>query len=226
MLNARITAVRNTATPWLVAFAVLAWFCVNAILAGSWRPEALNLLLVGALVVALVIIGNWRRGIYLFIVWLVFEDLARKFLGNNMLIYFGKDALAVITCGVFFYGVSRGREKVWSPPFRMAVWLFFWWAAMEACKPPSASVRYGLLGLKLYFCYMPLMFVGYALIRTELDLQRFLVFNLGLGAVVSFLGIMQAITGQNVLNPEDLDPALRDLGNMERIAPVSGLVFN
>lgn len=214
------------ALAWLAGFVGLVWFATNWILSGDLRSQGLNLVLAGAVAVGLVIISNWRSGIYLFIVWLVFEDFARKFLGNNMFIYFGKDALVAVIYLVFFYRVSRGWEKAWHPPFSLSLLLFFCWAAMEAFNPASASVMYGLLGLKLYFCYIPLMFVGYALIRTELDLGRFLVFNLGLGAVVSLLGIMQAISGQRLLNPEDLDPALRPLGMLDRSAPISGLVFN
>ena len=36
---------------------------------------------------------DWRNGFYVFLVWLLFEDLVRKFLGNNLAIYFGKDVL-------------------------------------------------------------------------------------------------------------------------------------
>ncbi|MGH9683810.1 MAG: hypothetical protein ACRD4S_09410, partial [Candidatus Acidiferrales bacterium] len=35
----------------------------------------------GAIVIA--ILNNWRNGVYLFLSWLLFEDFARKFLGNN-----------------------------------------------------------------------------------------------------------------------------------------------
>src|SRR5579864_7640414 len=45
-------------------------------------------------VIALTILRSWRTGFYFFITWLLFEDLARKYLGNNMVIYFAKDVLA------------------------------------------------------------------------------------------------------------------------------------
>ncbi|MFY9937234.1 MAG: hypothetical protein WAK33_10195, partial [Silvibacterium sp.] len=46
-----------------------------------------------AIWVGLTILKNWRLGTYMFLVWLIFEDLVRKYLGNNMAIYFGKDVL-------------------------------------------------------------------------------------------------------------------------------------
>ena len=48
----------------------------------------------GAIVVA--ILNNWRNGVYFFLSWLLFEDFVRKFLGNNMVIYFAKDFFALI----------------------------------------------------------------------------------------------------------------------------------
>lgn len=37
------------------------------------------------------ILGNWREGFLIFFIWLLFEDLIRKYMGNNMLIFFAKD---------------------------------------------------------------------------------------------------------------------------------------
>src|SRR5271165_3556721 len=59
-----------------------------------------GLIYVGLAVVAgagvVAILNNWRNGVYLFLSWLLFEDLARKFLGNNMVIYFAKDFLLLV----------------------------------------------------------------------------------------------------------------------------------
>src|ERR1700690_738344 len=49
------------------------------------------------LFVAIKILRNWRLGFYSFLIWLLFEDLVRKYLGNNMAIYFAKDVLVGLT---------------------------------------------------------------------------------------------------------------------------------
>src|SRR5271169_2498505 len=59
----------------------------------------------GAIVVG--ILNNWRNGVYFFLTWLLFEDFARKFLGNNMVIYFAKDFLALSVYISFFAAVRR-----------------------------------------------------------------------------------------------------------------------
>ena len=77
------------------------------------------------------------------------------------------------------------------------------------------------MGFKLYFYYMPLMFVGYALIRNDEDLRKFLVFNVGLAGVIGVIGIIQAILGHSFLNPANLAPELKDLGELDRYTPLT-----
>jgi len=82
-------------------------------------------------------------------------------------------------------------------------------------------ISYGLLGLKLYFFYVPLMFVGYALIDTNADLERVLVFNIVPGLVIAVLGIIQSVIGLTFLNPTELAPELKALGNLTRESPLT-----
>jgi hypothetical protein len=52
------------------------------------------------------------------------------------------------------------------------------------------------------------MFVGYAFLRDQEDLRRFLVFNMALAAVIASIGIAQSLFGLSFLNPsggEDID---------------------
>ena len=75
---------------------------------------------------------------------------------------------------------------------------------VQVFNPLSPNIFYGLLGLKLYFYYIPLMFVGYAMLRKEDDLRRFLVVNMFLAAVISLVGILQIIVGLDFLNPSGM----------------------
>jgi O-antigen ligase len=93
----------------------------------------------------------------------------------------------------------------------------------QVFNPGSTSVFYGFLGLKLYFLYVPLMYLGYALIDSELDLRRFFMFNAALLLVVGGLGIAQAIIGPSFLNPETLQEDIRGLSTLYRISPITGL---
>ena len=195
----------------------------NWILTGSSQG-----LVTGGMVIALVIIvvntlNDWRTGFYLFIVWLLFEDLSRKFLGNGLIFFFGKDVLAAITYASLLKAKARGEVPWFRPPFAVPLAMFFGLALVQVFNTGSPSVLYGLLGLKLYFYYVPLMFVGYALIQTGRDLERCMVFNVALGITIAVLGIIQSVVGLTFLNPAELAPELRALGNLTRQSPISGL---
>ncbi|MHB8485799.1 MAG: hypothetical protein ACYDCM_08725 [Candidatus Acidiferrales bacterium] len=175
--------------------------------------------------IALAILKSWRMGFYLFIVWLMFEDLIRKYLGNNMAIYFAKDVLAGLTYISLFVAIRRGRAKLFRPPFLLFFTSFFWLAVLQIFNPYSPSVLYGILGMKLQFYYVPLMFVGYALIRDDRDLWRFLIVFMILAGVVSALGIIQAVVGPTFLNPATLAPDIQELGSLEKAVPSSSQAF-
>jgi hypothetical protein len=176
--------------------------------------------------VVIIILLDWRNGIYVFLAWLLFEDLSRKFLGNNMAIYFAKDGLLLIVYLAFFIAYRRKdpRLQTFRPPFLGILLVFVWFGVMQVFNPASTHIFYGLLGMKLYFYYVPLMFVGYALITSEGDLRKFFTVNLGLMSLIVALGIVQSILGAKFLNPEVLPEDIRVLSQSYREAPISGVI--
>jgi len=177
----------------------------------------------GAFVIAM--LNDWRRAVYFFLSWLLFEDFARKYLGNNMAIYFAKDFLALVVYLSFFLAYRRKQVVSFRPPFLVPLLLFVWFGIMQIFNPASTHIVYGLLGFKLFFYYMPLMFVGYALLNSEADLRRFFFVNMGLAAIIVSLGIAQAILGHTFLNPPNIAEDIRELSTNYRVAPISGLVM-
>jgi hypothetical protein len=167
------------------------------------------------------ILGSWRDGFLIFFVWLLFEDLVRKYMGNNMLIFFAKDFLVGVTYVAFLVAARRHQVKVFRPPFLMSLAFLVWLAAIQIFNPNSPSVLYGILGLKIYFYYAGLMYIGYALINNEETLRKFLVLNMALAGVIAVLGIIQSIVGLDFLNPRNLAPELQALGRLTRMSPIT-----
>src|SRR5258708_37207909 len=103
----------------LFVFALLAAFEISQfVLADDWKSIGFIVIGIAGLAFAVRILTNWRHGLYIFFGWLFFEDFARKFLGNNMVIYFAKDILAILVY-ISFYAARRNcNEKVrLRPPF-------------------------------------------------------------------------------------------------------------
>ncbi|MGH9740607.1 MAG: hypothetical protein ACRD4X_18770 [Candidatus Acidiferrales bacterium] len=229
MKDMRIPVVRNQALAGLILFIAAIWLGLEAgqkIIAGDLRTLELAALGVAACGAAVTILRNWRLGFYVFFTWMFVEDLVRKYLGNGTILFFGKDILLALVYIALYAQIRRGKEKWFRAPFLLFLSLFFWLALIEVFNQYSPSILYGLLGLKLYFYYVPLIYVGYALIRTDEDLRKFLRLNVIAAIVISGLGITQAIRGNSFLNPAHLAPALEDLGNLQKVSPISGEVFS
>ena len=204
----------------------LAWIVGGKIVAQDMRSILYAVLMFAGCVVVVTVLRNWRTGFYLFFVWMLFEDLVRKFMGNNLELFFGKDVLLMFVYIALFVEIRRGREKTFRPPFLLFLSLFVWLGVIQVFNQNSPSILYGLLGFKVYFYYIPLLFVGYALMRNDADLRKFLVVSAVLAGVISILGIIQAIVGNTFLNPEVLAPELEDLGNLTKVTPMSNRVLS
>src|SRR5580658_9957468 len=183
---------------------------------------AVMCILGGAIVVA--ILHNWRNGVYFFLSWLLFEDFARKFLGNNMAIYFAKDFLVLIVYISFFVAFRRKEVTIFRPPFLVPLLIFVWFGVIQIFNPASTHIMYGLMGMKIYFYYVPLIFIGYALLNSEAELRRFFTVNMVLVLVIVSLGIAQSIIGPGFLNPAVQAEDLRLLSGLYRVSPITGLV--
>ncbi len=210
---------------FLVIFVVAAYKSANYVIAGDLTGLAfVALAFVGcAFIVAM--LNSWRNGLYFFLTWLLFEDFARKYLGNNMAIYFAKDVLAAVVYFSFFLAYRRKQITSFRPPFLVPVLLFVWFGVMQVFNPASTHLMYGVMGVKLFFYYIPLLFVGYALLNSEAELRRFFFVNMILAAIIVSLGIAQAILGHTFLNPAVVAEDIRDLSGLYRTSPISGLTM-
>jgi hypothetical protein len=208
----------------LVVFAIAAYTLAQYVIQGDIPGLAYVALLCmgGAFVVAM--LNNWRRGIYFFFTWLVFEDLARKFLGNNMAIYFAKDFLLAVVYISFFIAYRRKTVKTIRPPFAVPLLCFVWFGILQVFNPASTTLVYGILGVKLFYLYIPLFFVGYALLDSELELRRFFKVNAFLILIITLIGITQSIVGPSFLNPSRPAEEIRELSQLYRTSPITGLV--
>ena len=209
---------------FFLLFAVAAYKAAGYVIADDMTRLGLIAMAFLVCVLVVAILNDWRKGLYFFLVWLLFEDLARKYLGNNMAIYFAKDFLLLVVYISFLTAYRRKEVKGFRPPFLIPAFFFVWLGVIQVFNPGSTNVVYGLLGLKLYFYYVPLVFVGYALINSEAELRRFFFVNLAVGAIIVSLGIVQAILGHTFLNPSNLADEIRELSTLYRIAPVSGAI--
>ena len=214
-----------TVLGFVLLFGVGAYEAASFVIAGNFANLAyLTIGLVGCVFV-ITILNSWRRGLYVFILWLLFEDFARKYLGNNMAIYFVKDFLLLVVYISFLAAYRRREVTGFRLPFLVPLLLFVWFGVIQIFNPGSTHIMYGLLGFKVYFYYIPLLFVGYALLNSEADLRRFFFLNLLAGSIIVSLGIAQAILGHTFLNPVNIAEEIRQLSTNYRTSPITGYIM-
>ena len=204
----------------LVLLAVI-WELAAWIVAGS--DQMLIFFGLGLVVLALVvhILNDWRSGVLVFLVWLLFEDLARKYMGNSMVVYFAKDFLVGIAYLSFLFAIRRREVDLLKVRFLVPLGIFFALALAQIFNPSSPHILYGLLGLKLYFYYVPLIFLGYAMLTRPQDLDRLLKVSLIAGIAICGLGIAQSVLGVNFLTPENTADDIYALSHLVRYSPVT-----
>ncbi|MEZ8222142.1 hypothetical protein GG496_002312 [Candidatus Fervidibacteria bacterium JGI MDM2 JNZ-1-D12] len=170
---------------------------------------------------------DWRAGVLILIGILTVEDLIRKYLGNNMLIYFLKDSvyLAVLLSFLLTSMTQRRwgqRRLTLHIPFLPFLAVFLAYAVVQTFNPNSPSPLYGVIGFRMNFLYLPLIWLGFHICQTPEDLGRFWTFCLLVASVVAVLGIIQGIVGLDFLNPPTLAEEIRPLAYLVREAPISG----
>src|SRR6266705_2701436 len=210
---------------FLIFFVVAVYKTANYVIAGDMTGLAIVALAFVGCAFVIAMLNNWRKGLYFFLTWLLFEDFARKYLGNNMAIYFAKDVFAAVVYLSFFLAYRRKQVASFRPPFLVPLLLFVWFGVMQVFNPASTNLMYGVLGLKLFFYYIPLLFVGYALLNSEAELRQFFFVNMILAVIIVSLGIAQAIIGHTFLNPANPADEIRELSTLYRVSPISGLIM-
>jgi hypothetical protein len=208
----------------LVGFFALIYYVSGWVTAGSNFYLALTLVAAVAFIVMNTILADWRRGIFLFLFWLIFEDLIRKYAGNGIYIFFAKDFIIAFTYFAMFVAYRRKKLLTFKPPFLFWLGIFFWLGTAQIFNPNSPSVLYGIFGMKTYFFYVPMLFAGYAILRNEADLRKVLTLNMWIAIVVAGVGVIQSVVGAEFLNPSDMAPELYALSHDIREAPQSHLL--
>jgi len=214
---------------YLVIWSTLIWFIMQMTRRIAYNPgEQIFWLIPIIFVIAVILFVRWNYALYVFIPWLVIEDLVRKYSGNNMMIYLVKDALATLIYISFFLFAhprwQRRRHDLGRPPFLFALGMFAIYGTLQILNPLSPHVLFGLAGFKLYFYYIPLMFVAYFWLTSVKQLRLFIMVNLSLAALVAIIGLIQGIVGLDFLSPRELAPEFVTLGNLVRRAPTGAEV--
>jgi hypothetical protein len=190
----------------LALFGLLgAVFLGQAIVDADYKKLVISVAFGLVLALSLMILRNWRLGIITFFVWILFEDFCRKWFGNNLLFYATKDILIGITYLSYFsysWKLRRERKDHFRNPLGVPLLLMFAWACVELVNPGITDILVPILGLRMTFLYVPMIYLGYSFFRHERDVSRFFILLISFALPISSLGIAQSVLGSQLLNPQ------------------------
>src|SRR5439155_27070520 len=95
---------------WLLGLFGVLWVVAGWIAAGASKQVMLGGIALIVLAVTLRSLNNWREGLYLFLVWLLFELLKRKYIGNNMYRFVAKHFLVGASYASFVMNLQRRKD--------------------------------------------------------------------------------------------------------------------
>jgi len=125
-------------------------------------------------ILAAVILNSWRRGVILLFVWLLLEDIVRRLVpGQPSQMLLIKDAVVFLVYLSFLRFFILKKQKIWKPPFMVALFLFAAVCVINVFNLNSPGLLFGLVGLRSYLWYLPLMFLGYYMFNDKESLLKF-----------------------------------------------------
>ncbi|MEK7624465.1 MAG: hypothetical protein AAB404_01950 [Patescibacteria group bacterium] len=125
-------------------------------------------------VLVVAILSRWRWGVFIVFAWLLLEDLIRRFIpGQPPQTMLVKDILIALTFFSFLLYFFFRNKKIWKPPFWGILLIFVVLSIINVFNPNSPGLLFGLVGLRGYLWYLPLMFLGYYMFDSRERLLKF-----------------------------------------------------
>ena len=151
------------------------------------------------LVLYVAILKNWRLGIYGLIIFIPFCGLPTILLyPAPVWTHVLKDVLFVLPAYIGFlrwyvFG-QKGAARFLIPPVPIcALVLLAVIATLGLLNPALANFMVGLIGLRTWLFYIPMVFLGYHLVRSKAELISVSRLMILMAAVPALFGIVQAL---------------------------------
>ena len=172
-------------------------------------PPAATVLGIAYVLAIPFLLRHWRASLGLLLMWLVVEDLFRKFAGNDLRIYFTKDVIfLVLLIGLL---LDPGVKDWWNRATgatRYLLYALVAWAVIMSVPSLWVDPRLSLIGLRLDFMYAPLVAAGFSIGSRRASMRWWLLFASSIAASISLIGVIQATIGPSFLAPGGATPGL------------------
>jgi len=139
----------------------------------------LYLILSGIIITVLALISytKWRMGVLVIFCWFLAEDVLRRLLpGQPFEIIFVKEIFVFATYSSFVFAIAsrpRMRTVFQRIPFNIPLSLFIVINILSFFYTRGSTLGMAFIGFRSYFWYVPFIFIGYYMFRSEISYERF-----------------------------------------------------
>lgn len=207
-MDERLSAYKNP-LEWLALLSVILGGIVagKVAVAALHDPPRLQALMVAALFLPFLLLFRWQSLVLFVPVWIVFEALVRRYIVNDVAIFFIKDAILLVAYfKTFGARWIRGQPAIRHTPVNFLLAALFVWSVIEVFNPQRYNFLVGILGIRVSFWYVPLMFLFGEVFATKESLFRFLKKYVLLSPFVAAFGFAQWLAGpESILAKTYLD---------------------
>jgi hypothetical protein len=161
-----------------------------------------------------------------FLLYLGLLDGFLKLRTNSSVITLGRDALLYVIVLGFLARASLRRQSLRFPPLSGWVLAFTVVVLVQVANPANHGLLNTLGGLRPQLEFVPLFFIGYAVLRTRARLQTFFVIMLVIATANGIVGVVQLNLSPTQLASWGPGYAFRINGNGTGLNQVAGRAFN
>lgn len=144
------------------------------------------------------ILMKWQRGLWMLLLYLPFAGLVTLALRPSPIGTLLKDFLFVIpTYIIFFLLHTRDLQRTRVPALlTMILVIFAGLVLLQLFNPNIKRLVIGLVGVKVWLLYLPLIYLGAAFFQRAEDLQRVLRVCVAIAIIPCTLGIVEFVLSQ------------------------------
>jgi hypothetical protein len=153
--------------------------------------------------ISILVLEDWTKGIYILFIWLVLEDSFRKYTGYVVVLYFIKDAILFLTYLAYFLNRLSQHKPLLNlrSPIVFAIGLLAMWGLLGSLYSGDSNWIISVIGLRMWFIYCPLVFLGVDFAQSNTRIQRLLKLWIISAGIIGLLGLLQVFFGNQFLNP-------------------------
>lgn len=150
-----------------------------------------------SVILLFVCVFKWRLGLAIIFVWMCLDAGIRRFIVDNVAIYFIKDILLLFVYLGFYIEIKKlKRSKIIFPNRLNLLFLFLVVLSfIHLFNPALPKLTVGLIGIKLLLFYIPLFYIGYYYFEDKMEIISFMRPLLILSILLSIFGIIQFVIG-------------------------------